>query len=279
MAEKKYSREGYLKENYHYFHLRDTAGQERDFHFHEFDKLVLLLDGKVDYALESVVYPLRPWDVLLVRHHTIHKALIDKSLPYERIILYLDRRYFDRLMPEARLFDCFDRADERMRYLLSPDEAQRAQLREVLGGVERCLHSEDFGAQAMCDTYIVQFLILLGRLSFKAEAAQGGEAQVDEKIAAALSHINENLTENLSVDELADLVHVSRYHFMRLFKAQTGTSVHAYVRQRRLMHAARLIREGTSAARAAEESGFSDYSAFHRAFVALFGVSPGKLKK
>ena len=32
-----FSREGYLNENYHYFHLKDSAGQERDFHFHEFD--------------------------------------------------------------------------------------------------------------------------------------------------------------------------------------------------------------------------------------------------
>ena len=48
-----YSREGYLRENYHYFHLRDTAGQERDFHFHEFDKIVLLLSGRAEYAVES----------------------------------------------------------------------------------------------------------------------------------------------------------------------------------------------------------------------------------
>ena len=68
-----FSREGYLKENYHYFHLRDTAGQERDFHFHEFDKVVLLLSGRVDYTVESVTYALKPWDVLLVKHHTIHK--------------------------------------------------------------------------------------------------------------------------------------------------------------------------------------------------------------
>ena len=153
MAEKRYTREGYLKENYHYFHLRDTAGAELDFHFHEFDKLVLLLSGRVDYALESIVYPLRPWDILLVRHHTIHKALVDKSVPYERIIVYLDRKYFDRLMPEARLFGCFDRADERAEYLLTPDEEQRAQLSAVLGGVESCLNAADFGAQAMCDSY------------------------------------------------------------------------------------------------------------------------------
>ena len=276
--EKSINRAGYLRESFHYFHLRDSAGQELDFHFHECDKLVILLAGSVNYLVEEQSYALPPWSVLLVRHHTIHKALIDKSAPYERVILYLDRRYFDRLMPEARLFDCFDRADEQGQYLLSPDEEQRAQLREVLAGVEKSLNAPDFGAQAMCDTYIVQFLVLLGRLSFNAEAAQRGEAHFDEKISATLSYINENLSEELSVDELAARVHVSRYHFMRLFKAQTGSSVHAYVRQRRLMRAARLIREGMSAGRAAEECGFADYSAFHRAFTAAFGISPGKLK-
>jgi hypothetical protein len=41
--ESTYSREGYLHENFRYFHLRDNAGQERDYHFHEFDKMVFLL--------------------------------------------------------------------------------------------------------------------------------------------------------------------------------------------------------------------------------------------
>ena len=49
--ERSISRAGYLRESYHYFHLRDTAGQERDFHFHEFDKVVLLLAVRVDYIL------------------------------------------------------------------------------------------------------------------------------------------------------------------------------------------------------------------------------------
>ena len=61
-----FAREGYLRENYHYFHLRDTAGQERDFHFHEFDKIVLLLSGRVDYFVESEIYALEPWSLLLV---------------------------------------------------------------------------------------------------------------------------------------------------------------------------------------------------------------------
>ena len=269
------SREGYLKENYHFFHLRDTAGQERDFHFHEFDKLVLLISGRVDYCVEDRVYALCPGDVLLVKHHTIHKALIDQSVPYERVILYLDRKYFDRAMPGVSLMACFYR--ER-RCLLTPDGEEWEELRRVLSGYERSAADTRDGAQAMCDTYMMQLLILVNRISRRGENSPD-PVHRDAKIEGVLSYINEHLTEELSVDALAEQAFLSKYHFMRLFKAETGETVHAYVRQKRLLTAARLIRQGTPAVKAAADSGFSDYSAFHRAFRESFGISPGDLKK
>lgn len=274
-GKKAYSREGYLEENYHYFHLRDTAGQERDFHFHEFDKIVLLLSGRVEYAVEGSSYDLRPWDILLVKHHAIHKAMIDKSEPYERIILYLDGGYYEQLLPEARLTGCFDEADRRGEYRLVPDEEQKRELKETLRAFERAQKDGRFGAQTMCDTYIVQLLVQIGRISPEPEPE---EKRYDPKIRETLSYINEHLGEELSVGELAERVYLSRYHFMRLFKAQTGETVHAYIRQKRLLYAARLIREGEPANRAASEAGFTDYSAFYRAFRQSFGVSPGALK-
>lgn len=269
-------RAGYLTENYHYFHLRDTAGQERDFHFHEFDKIVLLIDGRVEYALENVRYELRPWSVLLVKHHTIHRAEIDKSLPYERVIIYLDGKYFERAMPQARLMDCFTTADKTGRHLLLPDAEQQVALRGAIAAYEQAAGDEGFGAQALRDTVIIQLLIQIGRMS--ASAPDTG-ARYDPKIQQTLSYINENLNAELTVDTLAERVFLSKYHFMRLFKAQTGSTVHAYIRQKRLLYAARLIREGADVYRAAVDSGFGDYSAFHRAFRESFGTSPGKLKR
>ena len=274
--EQRFTREGYLEENYHYFHLRDTAGQERDYHYHEFDKIVLLLAGRVDYAVESVSYALRPWDILLVKHHVIHKALIDKSVPYERIILYLDGGYFERLLPEAGLMNCFEQADRSGEYRLVPDEQQRAALERTLQAYEQAAGDGQFGAQTLCDSYILQLLVLIGRMN---AAPRREEQRFDPKIRQTLSYINENLGRELSVDTLAERVYLSRYHFMRLFKAETGSTVHAYVRQKRLLYAARLIREGTNANQAAEAAGFSDYSTFHRAFRSSFGISPGQLKK
>lgn len=272
-----FSREGYLKENYRLFHLRDTAGQERDFHFHEFDKIVILISGNVDYAVEDRKYALKAWDVLLISHHTIHKALIDKSEPYERIIIYLDRSFPERMVPEAQLSECFDAADRTGRNLLSPDDAQREALKTALDAMESALKSTGFGAKAMADTLLIQLIIQINRIS--AASPHSVPASGGGKIENALSYINEHLTEKLTVDTLAEKVYLSKYHFMRLFKESTGSTVHAYVRQKRLLYAARLIREGVNANKAAADAGFSDYSTFHRAFRECFSISPGELKK
>jgi AraC-like DNA-binding protein len=274
-----YRREGYLNENYHYFHLRDTAGQERSYHFHEFDKLVLLLEGRVDYVVESVTYALRPWTVLLVPHHAIHRALIDRSAPYERIILYLDSGFFERTLPGAGLSDCFETADRTRQYLLLPDGEQKKELAAALRAFEAARDDGRYGAQALRDTLILQLFIAVNRIAAARAPEPGGDARFDPKIRTALSYINENLSGDLAIDTLAERVYLSRYHFMRLFKQQTGYTVHAYVQQKRLLCAARLIREGMSAQQAAAECGFNDYSVFHRAFRACFGIRPGELKK
>ena len=268
----KIKKEGYLEEKFHYFHLKDTAGQERDFHFHEFDKIVILLSGQVDYAVENDVYSLKPWDVLLVRHHCIHKAIIDKSKPYERIIIYLNEAYFSSVLPDADITACFSLADIEGRRLLSPAPKEKKEIRGLLNSVERYS-----SLPSMREALMIQFLIMLGQLSSAGESEAGYKS--NEKIDATLSYINENFSKELSVDELASRVYLSRYHFMRLFRQATGSSVHSYVRQKRLLNASRLIREGMAAQDAASLSGYDDYSAFYRAFRESFGIAPGKLKK
>lgn len=273
-AEKPIKKEGYLEEKFRYFHLRDTAGQERDFHFHEFNKIVILLSGKVEYAVENSRYILHPHDVLLVRHHTIHKALIDKTEPYERVIIYISESWLTSVMPDAGLSECFISADTSGGRLLPPQGSLKEEVVEFMEKFEKC-SGNDRSSDAMRETFIMQLLICLGRAA--AEEGTKLPQRADGKIYSTLSYINENLGGNLTVEELAARVYLSRYHFMRLFREATGETVHSYIRQRRLLNASRLIREGMSAAEAAEKSGFDDYSAFYRAFRECFGTTPRNL--
>ena len=271
-------REGYLLENYRCFHLRDTAGQEKDYHFHEFDKMIVLLSGRVQYEVETSTYDLRPWDVLLVRHHAIHKANIDVSEPYERIILYIDGKYVERAAPDERLLTCFDRADAPGMHCLRPDDGAREKLRVVLTAMEEALGDGGFGADTLRNTLLLQLLVLVNRLVPEAAHAVRRPRAHDDKIEQTLSFINENLDRELTVDQLAARIYLSRYHFMRLFKEQTGSTVHAYIRRKRLLRAAKLIRSGVPVSRVAADTGYADYSAFYRAFRDCFGASPSDLR-
>lgn len=280
-------REGYLQENYRYFHLNDTEGTEGNFHFHEFAKVVLLRSGRADYIVEQVTYSLRPGSILLVPHHAIHRAVIDQTVPYDRVILYLDRQYVERSMVTAGRLECFDRADVQGNCLLIPDEKHRREIEDTLAEYEEAMSDTEPGAQAIRDAVMIKLLIRIDRVSRQMEAAEkrvehapAGQIRrgTDPGIADMLTYINENLGADLTVDALAARMCLSRYHFMRLFRAGTGITAHAYVRQARLLGAARMIRSGVPSARAAADCGFGDYSTFSRAFREIFGVRPSELK-
>ena len=269
--------EGYLKENYRFFHLHDTAGQELDYHYHDFDKLVFLLSGRVDYLLEDRTFSLAPGSVLLVKNRVMHKAVIDRSTPYERIIIYLRHGCFEKLLPSFKELDCFGDAYSPENCYYLPDRSGEKELRKALLQCEAGLKDSRPGSELLEDTYVIQLLVAVARLS--AETLPADTASVsDPKIRDTLDYIAEHLSEDLSVDFLAGRLFLSRYHFMRLFKSQTGESVHDYVLQRRLLAAARLIREGKPVGLAAAECGFGDYSCFSRAFHSRFGGKPSDLK-
>jgi AraC-like DNA-binding protein len=84
---------------------------------------------------------------------------------------------------------------------------------------------------------------------------------------------------NISLEDIADMAGMSRFHFLRLFKATTGFSPYAYLIQRRVEIAKMLIESGSSLAQAALEAGFSDQSHMTRRFKATYGVTPGQYRQ
>lgn len=272
---------GYLNEGFRLFHLKDTRAQKLDYHYHEFDKLILLLGGKVTYVVEGVTYFLQPWDVLLVQHSLIHKPIIDPSEPYERVVVWLDRTWLsDRSDPGEPLDACFDIARERGFHLLRTVGARRLAYMGTIQRLEEALHSQEFGAARLADTLCQQLLIDVNRdfLASRTAAEAPDSYRVDPKMEEILQYIVHHLDEDLSVDSLAGRFYLSRYYLMHRFKAVTGYTVHQYISQKRLLLAGGLIRQGVPVMKAAEQAGFAEYSTFLRAFQNTFHMSPREFR-
>lgn len=173
-------------------------------------------------------------------------------------------------------------AELRAQYALTHDKDARNLALEEL----TLDHAQQFGAplkqlfSALQHSDVLQaeaaFSELVGALNAQNRPLKGGLAprhlkQVDEFIAA-------NISEQIRLSELAQLVALSEFHFQRSFTACRGVSPHKWVQQRRVATAKSLLPD-QSIAQVAAQCGFANQSHLNRIFKAQVGVTPLAYKK
>ncbi len=270
---------GYLHQNFRLFHLKDKETREFDFHYHDFDKIVILLSGKVTYIVEGKSYHLKPWDILLVRHHDIHKPVIDKNSTYERIVIWVQNDFIKKQhRKDCDLSACFEESQERSFNLIRVRSSLQTEIQTIISNLEDSLKSGDFGHDLLSDTYFLQLLVYLNRVFLDTSYAEDESAFTsDKQITELIRYINTHLGEDLSNEVLANKLYLSKYYLMHRFKEETGYTLHHYIEQKRLLHASELIKDGVPVMKAAQTCGFKEYSTFLRAFKRNFHFSPKEL--
>lgn len=95
------------------------------------------------------------------------------------------------------------------------------------------------------------------------------------RLQRVFSHIRENIGQELSVTELAQVAGMSQYYFSKLFKMSTGTTPHQYVMRQRVERAQEHLRETRiGLADVAMKVGFETQSHFTSVFRRLAGITP-----
>lgn len=273
-----YEKTGYLQKHYKLFHLKDSEQREFSYHYHDFDKLICFLGGKVDYMIEGKKYELEPYDFLLVNRNEIHKPMVDFTVPYERIILYIEHEFLEQYREEEYdLTTCFAKTGEEQTNVVRFPAVVTRQLCDMLIKMEVCNQSEPYAKELYEELLFLEFIILFNGACVEHEYAYHRTAKYNKKVIDMIQYINENLSEELSIDRLADSFFMSKYHMMRRFKEETGYSIHQYITEKRVLAAKAMIQEGMSANAAAIECGFKDYSTFARAFYKCVGRMPSEV--
>ena len=124
-----------------------------------------------------------------------------------------------------------------------------------------------------------EFIVLFNRACIAQPKAFITTAVYHEKIVDVISYIQAHLTENISIDFLAETFYISRYYLMRQFKEATGYSIHQYINEKRILEAKRRILTGVPASKVCYDYGYSDYSPFARRFKEIIGVAPSMVQE
>lgn len=89
----------------------------------------------------------------------------------------------------------------------------------------------------------------------------------------------QNIERRISLGELSDSLFIDKSYLSKLFKQHFNMPVVSYIRNKQLLLADTMIKNGTPPTEVYLKCGFSDYSSFYRAYVKMFNRSPSKNKK
>lgn len=110
--------------------------------------------------------------------------------------------------------------------------------------------------------------------------ALGVHTAGSRKLQVAITHIYEHYTHGVSLDEVADLVHMEPSTFSRFFKKQTGHTFSRFINQLRVHHACKLlVSTDYSITEICYDAGFNNTANFNRQFVAVCRETPSGYRK
>lgn len=279
MVNKEYKKIGYLDHNYKMFHLVDKGIKKFENHYHDFDKILILIKGDISYHIEGKTYKLKPYDVVLVNAYKVHKPVINTDSCYERIIIYVSPRFIESYKEEkVDLAKCFVDAKENRSNILRISSFDKTKLYSIINELENSFNNNLYANELYQRILFLQFMIELNRCSINKEINYIETNYSNKKILSIIDYINKNLSADLSVESIAELFHLSKSYLMHSFKKETGFTINNYVKTKRLLFAKSLISQGKNVTEACYQCGYNNYSTFSRAYKKTFGIVASKDK-
>ena len=237
-------------------------------HTHNMCEVYVFLNGKASFRIEGSEYRLERGDLLVMRPAEAHCIEVQPEHPYERLSIHFDPALFERIDPEGRMLKVFMEREagrfNRFSAAEFPDQNYRVMLSRLMQP-QRCDRLHIISALL---TLLTELYPLYMQRDEHTPSAEGN------LLFQVIRHINEHLSEPLSLDALCEQFYLSKPQLCRSFKRTTGASVGEYITAKRLLQAQTMLRAGSPPTKVCTACGFNDYSAFYRAYRKHFGVSP-----
>lgn len=257
-------------------------------HIHDCYELYYSISGGKQFLIDNKFYTIAPGDLFIINQYESHKLTqIDTGI-HERIVVNVHPNFVKALSTvDTDLDCCFTNRSPRFQHKVSLNKEQQ---QRFLYYIDKITSANGYAHDIVEQAAFMELLVLINSLSLelcqaagigrtKATATTDGTVspyKYNHQVDDILAYINQNISQPITIDRLAEHFYLSESYICRIFKSATGTTINKYITARRISIAKALLNEGLSVSEAYERSGFSDYSNFFKSFTKAVGVSPKK---
>ena len=250
-----------------------------------FARLYYVTDGEAQVGIGSDYHTLTPNHLYFIPAFTEHSYVCHASFSHYYIHIYEDQQHGAGILDEYTFpmevdaqstdLELIKRLSDMNPFLRLPESNPKAYdnqptlISNIRLNQKRPFHDkmESIGI----------LYILMSR--FFKQAVAKTEVK-DDRIHQTLAYIRKHLDSHLDIDMLADKACMSKDHYIRVFKRETGETPNVYITKRKLEKAElTLATSDLSIKCIAQMLGYSDYSYFNRVFKQKTGVTPQQYRE
>lgn len=218
------------------------------------------------------VFPIKRGSLAFLTAGTYHYTMPDAPDEYNRTKLTVSSPLFSKISEligkNPEYTDFFAKS---LVYAEIPPELQPL-VDQIFEQVSTSINRED--TEPLLLSCLLQLVYLLNRYTTESTATVGGF------MGQAIKYINEHIASNLDINEICQIIGISKYYFCRRFKKHTGMTVMKYILQTRIILAkGELEKTVAPISEISDRCGFSSTSYFCRAFKLEVGLSPLHYRK
>lgn len=262
----------------------DVEPQVRKFirHFHTRFEITVINSGLGEYTTERKTYPIKAGDVFVFSANEVHSITKVGKERLSLTNLHFEPRYLiekdeDDLCRSFINF-CFSHSVEFENRI--PSE-KAAVIRENHFNIKNELLNRQEGYETAIKSYLNLILIDLLRNHKYQNSALSEDQQSIFDILAVYDYINQHLSENIRLKDMADIACLSQNYFSAVFKELNGLSPTEYVISKRIEMATRLLlnNPNMTVLEIAVRCGFNNTVNFNKAFKKQIGLTPSQYRK
>lgn len=239
-------------------------------HFHNGYELIFVTKGDADIEIDGTPHQAKAPAIILLNPFEQHK-IRRASADYERTILVLHADVLEQNV-SPRLIAMLKCRPQGFSHIVNPNRRDFANICTILDSLSEELAMDNVFREQYLLNCVYNMLILMHRTVKNVSA-------FSSSMMKAQAYIDENYFQIDSIESIAEKFCVSLSHFSRSFKAYSGYSPVAYLKNTRLYHAQQLLMYSDyTVYEISEKIGFKDTNNFIRQFKNKFQLSPLKFR-
>ena len=261
------------------FYINNEA-EDYSMHWHTAMEIIMPIENTYAVGMNRMAYKLKVGDILIIPPGELHSLYAPST--GSRFVMLFDASLLATVRGFSGIFPV----------LMQPRIISRDNSPEIYDAQNALLYairdeylSNNPLKEAAIYALIIQMFVNIGRNHMDADTLfplvrQGKQKEYIEKFNMIFDYIDNNFTEDLSLETVSGVAGFSKFHFSRLFKQFTDMSFYDYLNQRRVRAAEHLLLDpDIPITEIAMRSGFSSISTFNRVFKSFKECTPSEFKK